>query len=140
MKERFIGTWELVSLEARDKEGNKSYPYGKDISGILVYNDSYMITIISGNDRPKFTANDLMLGTNEEKLAITNKFVSYTGTYEIVDKKTIAHNVLISFFPNWVGDRQIRYYTFDGNILELSTAFFPLNGKEQQVTLVWNKK
>lgn len=142
MKNMFIGTWSLKSLESRDVNGNITFPYGKDISGKLMYDENNMMAIIAGDNRPIFKAGDLMRGTDEEKISATSRFVSYTAKYNIIDERTIVHDIKISFFPNWIGEEQKRFYLFnDGyNELELSTDFFPLNGKDQKVVLVWKRE
>ncbi len=44
-----------------------------------------------------------------------------------------------SFFPNWAGVDQERFYRFDGNRLTLSAASMLANGKSQSVHLIWDK-
>ena len=45
-----LGTWRLVSYEARDPEGRVQYPLGENVSGLLVYDGS-------GNMSALFLAN-----------------------------------------------------------------------------------
>jgi hypothetical protein len=56
-----LGTWRLLSFEARDSKGQLQFPLGKHVSGLLVY-DAYgnMAAHVMKNDRPLFAANDLI--------------------------------------------------------------------------------
>src|SRR5438552_33774 len=38
-----LGTWRLVSYEARDPQGRVQYPLGENVSGLLIYFGSYTI-------------------------------------------------------------------------------------------------
>jgi hypothetical protein len=35
--QRFVGTWRLVSLEARSDDGRVDYPLGRDALGVITY-------------------------------------------------------------------------------------------------------
>src|SRR3989454_12381317 len=62
-----LGTWRLVSYEARDPEGRVQYPLGENVSGLLVYDGGgNMSAHVMRNDRPFFAAKDPARGTDAE--------------------------------------------------------------------------
>jgi len=135
----FVGTWRLVSIETRKPDGQASYLLGQDAIGYLTYtDDGYMSVAMMSAGRPKFGAGDLRRGTVEEKIAAADTYISYCGRYEIRDDRVI-HHISVSFFPNWVGERQERIFEFDGNRLSLSTRPLLIEGVEQTGHLIWER-
>jgi hypothetical protein len=50
-----LGTWRLVSYEARDSEDRVRYPWGENVSGLLVYDGGgNMSAHVMRNDLPFF--------------------------------------------------------------------------------------
>jgi Lipocalin-like domain len=77
-----LGTWRLVSFEARDSKGQLQYPLGQDVSGLLVYDAAgNMSAHVMKNERPLFAANDPECGTDAEVRAAFEGHGSYFGTY-----------------------------------------------------------
>jgi hypothetical protein len=135
----FIGAWRLVSLELRDSDGAATYPHGQDAMGSLIYTgDGFMSVAIMRAGRPRFAADDLLLGSTEEQAAAAAGYISYAGRYE-VRAGIVVHRVEISLFPNWIGGEQERFYAFAGDRLTLSTGPMPLRGREQRGYLVWER-
>ncbi len=134
---QFIGTWQLVSCENRDAEGNVSYPFGEDAIGYLIYTaDGYMSGTLMRANRTHFAVGDVLGGTIEEQAMATQTYLAYCGKYEIQTDKVI-HHVEASLFPNWVGLAQARFFEFKGENLVLSTPPILLGGKEQSSFLIW---
>jgi Lipocalin-like domain len=60
-----LGTWRLVSYEARDSKGRVQYPLGENVSGLLIYDGSgNMSAHVMRNNIPLFAANDPTRGTD----------------------------------------------------------------------------
>ena len=79
-----LGTWRLVSYEARDSEGRVHYPLGENVSGLLIYDGGgNMSAHVMRNDRPLFAAKDPARGTDAELRAAFEDYGSYFGTYTI---------------------------------------------------------
>ena len=137
--ERFVGTWKLVTFETQGEDGEVSYPFSNDALGYIMYNiDGYMSVAILPKRRRKFNTQDIIGGTSEEKAAVAESFISYFGRYDIKDNKVI-HHIELSFFPNWIGVDQERYYRFEENKLILNAKPMLINGKNQSVKLIWEK-
>jgi hypothetical protein len=100
--------------------------------------DGYMSVAIMSTNRPKFASGDLWGGTTEEKVAAADTYVSYCGKYEVQADKVI-HHIDVSFFPNWSGDDQTRFFKFEGDRLSLSTPPFLVAGIQQTAHLIWER-
>ena len=116
-----------------------SYPFDQDFVGYIMYSeDGYMSVAIMSTKRPKFASGDLWGGTTEEKVAAADTYVSYCGKYEVQGDKVI-HHIDVSFFPNWSGVDQIRFFEFEGDKLSLSTPPFLVAGIRQAAHLIWER-
>jgi len=113
-KERFIGTWTLVSVTSGEG-ANQTLPYGPNPKGTMMVdaNGRFSITAVR-SDLPKFGSNNRMSGTREENQAIVQGSIAYFGTYSI-DEAThvLTVNVEGSTFPNFTGGTQTRILSFD---------------------------
>lgn len=135
----FVGTWRLISWEYRSADGQVSNPFGQDFVGYIMYSEGgYMSVAIMSANRPKFASGDLWGGTTEEKVAAADTYVSYCGKYEVQGDKVI-HYIDVSFFPNWSGVNQIRFFEFEGDRLSLSTPPFLVAGIQQTAHLIWER-
>jgi len=47
--------------------------------------------------------------TAEEKVAAAITYFSYCGRYQVTDDRVI-HLMEVSFYPNWIGQKQERFY------------------------------
>ena len=138
MSEKFVGTWRLVSFELTSDD-QVTYPLGKDAVGYLIYNnDGYMSAALMASKRPRFSSMDMMKATTEEIEAAADTYVAYCGKYTVNEGK-VTHLVEVSFFPNWVGEKQERFYKFEGDKLILSTPLMIFGGKQQSGYLVWKR-
>lgn len=136
-----LGTWRLVSYEACDSEGRVQYPLGEKVSGLLVYDaGGNMSAHVMRNDLPRFAANDPARGTDVELRAAFDGYGSYFGTYTIDDaKRTVTHHVRGAWYPNWIGQDQIRHFKFDGSRLLLSTPPLVWDGQSFEYVLTWER-
>jgi len=96
-----LGTWRLVSFEARGSKGQLQYPLGQDVSGLLVYDAAgNMSAHVTRKERPLFAANDPECGTDTEVRAAFEGHASYFGTYAIdLARQTVTHHVRVHRTP-----------------------------------------
>jgi hypothetical protein len=136
----FVGTWRLVSYEARDSKGQIQYPMGERLCGQLIYDSAGNMSVhVMGEDRPLFAAKDSARGTDAEVRAAFEGYTSYFGTYTIDTKKqTVTHHVRGASYPNWVASDQLRYYKFDGTRLTLSAPVL-MGGQTFEFVLTWQR-
>ena len=137
--DRFTGTWRLVSYEVRRADGKVTYPWGEHPEGRLMYTGDGRVSVaMMASDRRKFSSREMKQGTQEEKVAAVDSYISYAGIYEVNGNKVI-HHVEVSLFPNWVGKGQVRNFQFDGNRLTLSTDPAPGDEKRKTGHLIWER-
>lgn len=119
---RIIGAWELVSTEERMSDGSRR-PYtdvGPRGKGYLMYTaDGHMCA--AGMNPERSLWNDVNKPTDAEKLRAFEGFFGYCGRYEIdTVNHVIYHYPEVAVEPDWVGTKQKRPYSFDGDLLTFS--------------------
>ena len=136
-----LGTWRLVSFEARDSKDQLQYPLGEHVSGLLMYDaGGNMSAHVMRNDLPLFAANDPDRGTDAEVRAAFDGHASYFGTYTIDDAtQTVTHHVRGAWYPNWIGSDQLRHFKFNGSRLVLSTPPLVSDGQSLEYVLTWER-
>jgi hypothetical protein len=92
-------------------------------------------------ERPPFAEGDLLRATPEEYAAAGSSYVAYSGRFFVDEgKKSLSHEMAVSFLPNWVGQRQVRLVELSGGRLQLRTdGPQRLNGVLKTVTLSWRR-
>ncbi len=135
-----IGTWRLLSLEIRKYTGEVIYPFGKEVKGILIYqNNGYMSGMISGEGRPNVSAPATMGISENERLEISKNFIAYAGKYQVEDNK-IIHNVEVSYIPNLMGSSShAGNYHFDNNNLCITSEQRSGIDTKSSIKVVWEK-
>jgi len=135
-----VGCWKLVSLFYKADDGSSFYPYGKKADGNIIYDLSgYMSAVIARTDRAAISTEDFGLLRDEEKLALAKGFMSYTGSYQVLNDR-ILHKVEIGYIPNWVGSTFVRFPSFENGTLILTTPPVVLRGKSYAGYLIWKKR
>ena len=136
-----VGTWRLVSYEARTSSGEIRYPMGQCALGQLFYdNHGNMSAHVMIPDCPTFASDDSGSGTDAEVRAAFEGHTSYFGTYTIdISARTVTHHVQGSSYPNWMSREQIRYYRIDASHLVLSTPPILFRGESLEYILTWER-
>ncbi|MBM3882834.1 MAG: hypothetical protein FJ387_24445 [Verrucomicrobia bacterium] len=135
-RERFVGTWKLVSFENRTAEGEVTFPFGEDATGCLIYTAAgRMSVMLSKAGRAPFGTPDPMAVEVEEKAAAFESCIAYAGTYEVGEGR-IIHRLEQCTLPNWIGSEQMRFYRFEGDRLILETPPTPTTGRETVSRLI----
>ena len=136
-----VGTWRLVSYEARASSGEIRYPLGQHLIGQLFYDQQgNMSAHVMRVDRATFISDDSGSGSDAEVRAAFEGHTSYFGTYTIDSSaRTVTHHVHGSSYPNWIGHDQIRSYRIDGSHLVLSTPSILFRGESLEYILTWER-
>jgi hypothetical protein len=137
----FVGTWKLISFETRLLNGEVRYPLGREPIGRIIHDEKgNMAVTVSRDDRSSMTNPDKTRAPLEEKGAALDSFDAYFGTYT-VDKgrQAVTHHIEGALFPNWVGTAQERFYAFEDDRLELSTAPIAYGGNTAIAVLDWQR-
>jgi hypothetical protein len=58
-------------------------------------------------------------GTPDEYVAARISYLAYSGPYYVDEERRIVeHEMAVSLFPNWSGQRQVRVARLDGDQLQ----------------------
>jgi hypothetical protein len=142
LAERVVGTWTLVSYEARYPDGRVVPIYGPSPVGRLIYDGRGRMSVhIADPRRPRFASPDRLLATDAEVRAAFDGYFGYFGTYSVDDKAgTMTHHVEGAAFPNYAGTDQTRQLTVEGDRLELATPPIDRAGERATFHVVWRRE
>jgi hypothetical protein len=140
VKDKVVGTWKLVSWTYVNEKNELIDYFGKDATGILMYD-------IAGNmnaqlmkaGRVSFASDSINSGTAEESKHAFHSYLAYFGKYYERAPGEIIHFVEGSLFPNWIGMEQLRYAVLTGNVLQVSTPPVPTQTGETVFTVTWER-
>ena len=142
LRDQLIGAWTLQSYIASPIDGSPPFhPLGEDARGLLLYTpDGYMSAQLMRVGRPAFASGDWFDGTHQE-YEDAAAYVAYSGRFRVDEaSSTLTHDISISFFPNWLGQAQIRAAELAGDVLRLIPAA-PIRsgGKDTMSCLTWRR-
>ena len=140
IKEKIVGTWKLVSWVYQNEKGETVHYFGKNASGILMYDKSgYMNAQLTKGDRKKFVSDSMGDGCSDEIDNAYKSYAAYYGKYFERRPGEIIHTVEGSLFPNWQGHNEIRYGEIVDDLLVLSTP--PIKTGEGEVVfhVTWRR-
>ncbi len=138
----------LVDYTSTDQNGTVVRPFGTQLRGQLVYSaptsdslQGHMTVHIMKLARKPWIAPDPFSGTAEERASAAASYIAYAGRFTLYPDR-VVHHVELSLFPNWVGPQgealdQVRYWSFEGDILSLRTPPIPTGENEFVGTLRW---
>ena len=92
-------------------------------------------------DRPNFESGDMYKGKPEEYVAAGFSYLAYSGPYYVDEaNRTVEHEMFVSLFPNWKGQRQGRIVKLDDKELHLSpNRPLMFNGSLKMATIIWRR-
>src|SRR6267378_3316601 len=141
LREQLVGAWVLTNCVERDVERRvENHPLGESTLGLILYTaDGYMSAQLQRRERRPFANGDLPRATPAEYAAAGSTYVAYSGRFFVgEDKRSLSHEMAGSFFPNWLGQRQVLLGEVDGETLRLSTdGPRRINGALKTATMTW---
>jgi hypothetical protein len=142
LAERVVGTWTLVSYEARYPDGRVVPIYGPSPVGRLIYDARGRMSVhIADPRRPRFASPDRLLATDAEVRAAFDGYFGYFGTFSVDERAgTMTHQVEGAAFPNYTGSDQRRQLTVEGDRLELATPPSARAGERATFHGVWRRE
>ena len=137
VKEKFVGTWTLEVIEARDEAGEWEQAvgrFGNDPVGYIIYDSAGSMAVqVMRRDRPRFSSDDVEEATPEEATAAFQGYGAYFGTYDVDEKERfVTHHRKGHLMPNQVGVDAKRFYRFHGDRLTLTLP-------SRDVRLTWRR-
>jgi Lipocalin-like domain len=117
LAKRFIGAWQLVSIEGVPP-GLPGNLYDRP-TGLIIYSASGRVSaqLVAKADRKPFAAfnKGRLSATTEDKAAAFDSYQAYYGTYTVDAKAgTITHHLEGSLIPGREGISNVRWFEFRG--------------------------
>ena len=140
LRARLIGAWELVNFVVRDMGTNaEDHPWGERPLGLILYtHDGYVSAQLQRPGRASFVNDDPFGATAVEYAAAGNSCIAYSGRFFVDEaSQSVCHEMAVSFFPNWLGQRQRRKVKMASEFLQL-TVDRP-NGEPKIAMLTWRR-
>ena len=114
---KVLGTWKLVSYEAEyQATGEREPVLGKNWTGYIIFTPEGRMMVAmttEGRQAPKI---------EQDRAELFKSLLSYTGMYRLEGDKWIT-KVDVSGNPAWVGTEQVRFFRFEGDRLQVTTAW-----------------
>ena len=124
INQKIMGTWKLVYSVEMDSSGNKTYPFGEDAIGYIIYDASGKMAVQICRRERKL---------NEPSL-ISKDYLAYFGNYEVdIEKQIVRHFVEGHLSSNQVGKILERKYHFYDDKMSLT----PWDGTNREI--LWQK-
>jgi hypothetical protein len=140
LREKIIGTWQLVSWVYTNDKGETTHYFGEDARGILMYDThGYMNAQLMRADRQRFSSESISSGTPTEAHGAFHSYLAYFGRYLEVAPGELVHTVEGSLFPNWVGHKEVRYAKIEHDLLILNTPPIPVAGENIVFHVTWRR-
>ena len=127
LKERLVGTWDLVSNYAVRQDGSRLDPFGPNPAGRYMLDATGRFTyMIYGSGRPKFASNNRREGSSEENKAAVQGIIAFYGTYTVDEPaRTVTWHVERCSFPNWEGSDRKTTVMLNGDDLSYTADPIP---------------
>ena len=140
LRSRLIGAWRLVNFVVRDMATKaEDRPWGENPLGLILYtHDGYVSAQLQRPGRAPFVHDDPFVAAAAEYAAAGSSCIAYSGRFFVDEAgQSVCHEMAVSFFPNWLGQRHRRKVQIAGELLQL-TIDRP-NGEPKIATLTWRK-
>jgi lipocalin-like protein len=133
VKERLVGSWELVSYEIIAADGTRRP--GNFDRGQVTYDASGRMSAHLMHSSNKA---DQAPQTDDVRAAAYRRYLGYWGPF-VVDTAagTVTHIVEGSSNPSWVGTKQLRYFVLSADNLRLTLSL--RDGARTTQSLVWKR-
>jgi hypothetical protein len=136
IRDRLLGTWELVSYESYEPDGRERLPFANAV-GRITYDPAGNMT--GQVMRPGRAVVDSRTGGYDRLRAAYTGYIAYFGRYEIsADEATVVHHVVGALNPAMVGSDQVRRLRFVGDRLVLEADVQKPDGIARHV-LTWQR-
>lgn len=136
--ETIEGRWGILAWRQEYDDGRVVLPMGEHPNGFIQYDGGRMVAMLTDARRRRFTTGGQWDASVEEKAHAYDTGLFYAGRYSIVGD-TVAHEVEIASFPNWVGALQRRRMAFDGDRLVLTARLEDGTPEARTAVLEWRR-
>ena len=118
LKDRLVGTLELVNLETRRADGQVLHPYGKDVVGSFMFG-------------PDGNYSVQLMGT---------EYMATWGTYVVdEDQQTFTLTVRGALDRSVIGTQILRHVNWGDDVAVFNTPTHEVDGVEAVTYITWRK-
>lgn len=140
IKEKIIGTWKLVSWIYYNETGEAVHYFGEHADGILMYDENgFMNAQLMKAQRVPFKSDSISGGTHVETHDAFHSYLAYFGRYYEDNPGEVIHIVEGSLFPNWIGNKEVRYGRIQDDLLILNTPPIPVSDQKIVFYITWRR-
>jgi Lipocalin-like domain len=122
LRDRLVGAWDLVAYTWDYDDGRSESPFGAQPAGMIVYTREGQVAVnMMKPDRPAWTVENTVAGTDDEIIQAVRGYIAYSGSYTVDDAaRRVDHHIAASLIPNWVGRTLSRSVDLDDPQLTLT--------------------
>jgi hypothetical protein len=142
LRDRLIGTWQLVSFTGRTRSGRTVYPMGEKVAGHLLYAaDGHVSVNLMSAERPRGSHGTRLDVLDDASAAVLARgYLAYSGPFEVdEDRAVVRHHFELCLDPELIGTLQERHVRFLGEELELSVPRPELTQTQIPMFLRWRR-
>lgn len=112
-------------------------PFGEaPIGRILYQGNGQMSAQLMPPGPASFDSSDPLKATTNEAMTAWRNYIGYWGTYTVDTKAgAVTHHIECSWFPNWIGQKQVRSFRF----IENRRLVLEADSPAWHATLLWQK-
>lgn len=115
-----VGTWRLIKVEDRHRDGTVKLPFGEHPTGYFVYDPTGHLSVQIMRMPPlePFASGDSEKGTQAEEAHAFDSYGAYFGTYRVDKKHHVLHHIVEGgLSPGYTNTEQLRPYSLKGDTL-----------------------
>src|SRR5271163_90589 len=136
LRQKIVGTWELVSVVYEDQATKERTPiYGEHPVGVQIATaGGRWLALMTAEGRP-------IPKTDEDRAQALKTMIAYTGRYRVENGKVIT-KVEAAWNQAWVGGEQVRAIRFGGDMLYIESPPMPhpnIGDKTVRVIVQWQR-
>jgi hypothetical protein len=138
IRDQLVGTWTLINFVVRNLvTGVEEQPWGEHPRGLILYTpDGYVSAQLQRSEQAPHS--DPLAVSASEYVAGASSYVAYAGRFFVDDgQQSLSHEMAVSLFPDWRGQRQTRRVTLSGERLQL--AIERPEGAPKLLILTWRR-
>nr|WP_321451598.1 lipocalin-like domain-containing protein [uncultured Carboxylicivirga sp.] len=129
-----VGTWILSTIYYLFDDGSKQDMYGPNPLGVLMYDANGIMNAQLGSRNHK--SYDFQSHSCAE---LFTNYMAYYGDYYEESPGQIIHEVTGCVHPQWVGEKEVRYYELKEEVLKIWTPKMKINGRDAIIEVYWKK-
>lgn len=136
-----VGTWDLQAIYFKFEDGTKMDMYGPNPNGVLMYDNCGMMNAQLGcnNHKSFFERND-NLDERIPSAQLFGSYMAYYGKYYEEISGKLIHEVIGCINPEWIGEKEIRYFKIKDDCLKIWTPVQSIHNKEATIEVIWHRK